>query len=173
MERMKADKPTVMQRQVDLLNARYDLSDRPAEGVTMFRGKQVQQGVRVKLPQGVLATSLKRQAERSLNCFGNKIAAFVVYESVGAVREGENDCSSKTNRLLSARQFCRISMRPTIWRDGSRVTIRTPKMWSRRRPFVLSNIGKGSLEAIAGHGCLPLFETLIIRGSGNGPSNRN
>ena len=88
MERMKADKPTVMQRQVDLLNARYDLSDRPAEGATMFRGKQVQQGVRVKLPQGVLATSLKRQAERSLNCFGNKIAAFVVYESVGAcVRE--------------------------------------------------------------------------------------
>src|SRR6266436_35711 len=29
MERMKADKPAIMERQMDLLNARYDLSDRP------------------------------------------------------------------------------------------------------------------------------------------------
>jgi len=53
MERMKADKPAIMERQMDLLNARYDLSDRPTEGVTMSRGKPIQQGVRVKLPQGV------------------------------------------------------------------------------------------------------------------------
>src|SRR5438874_12575794 len=53
MERMKADKPAVMQRQMDLLNVRYDLSDRPADGVTMSRGKPIQQGVRVKLPQSI------------------------------------------------------------------------------------------------------------------------
>src|SRR6266478_4082461 len=53
MERMKADKPAIMERQMDLLIARYDLSNRPTEGVTMSRGKPIQQGVRVKLPQGV------------------------------------------------------------------------------------------------------------------------
>src|SRR5579883_3172356 len=41
-----------MKRQMDLLAERYDLSDRPASGVTMSRGKAVQQGVRAKLPQG-------------------------------------------------------------------------------------------------------------------------
>ena len=40
-------------RQMDLLNERYDLSDHPAQGVTMSRGKPIQEGVRVKLPQGV------------------------------------------------------------------------------------------------------------------------
>ena len=53
MARMKAAKAEVMQRQMNLLNERYDLSNRPATGVTMSRGKPVQGGVRVKLPQGV------------------------------------------------------------------------------------------------------------------------
>ena len=51
--RMKAAKPGVMERQMDLLGARYDLSDRPARGVTMSRDKAVQEGVRVKLPAGM------------------------------------------------------------------------------------------------------------------------
>ena len=51
--RMKAAKPAVMKRQMDLLNERYDLSERPAKGVTMTRGKPVQEGVRVKLPAGM------------------------------------------------------------------------------------------------------------------------
>jgi len=49
MARMKAAKPEVMKRQMDLLADRYDLGDRQAEGVTMSRGKAVQAGVRVKL----------------------------------------------------------------------------------------------------------------------------
>ena len=53
MARMKAAKPEVMKRQVDLLNERYDLSNRPATGVTMSRGKPVQDGVRAKLPAGM------------------------------------------------------------------------------------------------------------------------
>jgi cytochrome c peroxidase len=53
MARMTAAKPEIMKRQMDLLNQRYDLSDRPAQGVTMSRGKAVQEGVRVKLPKGV------------------------------------------------------------------------------------------------------------------------
>lgn len=51
--RMSAAKAAVMKRQMDLLAERYDLSDRPAEGVVMDRSKPVQEGVRVKLPPGV------------------------------------------------------------------------------------------------------------------------
>lgn len=53
MQRMSAAKPEVMQRQKDLLELRYDLSNRPAPGVTMSRGKPVQEGIRVKLPSGM------------------------------------------------------------------------------------------------------------------------
>ena len=50
--RMKAAKPEVEKRQADLLSARYDLSNRPAKGITMSRSKAVQEGVRVKLLTG-------------------------------------------------------------------------------------------------------------------------
>ena len=53
MDRMKAAKPEVMKRQMDLLNERYDLSNRPAAGVTMSRGKPVQEGIRIKPPPGM------------------------------------------------------------------------------------------------------------------------
>ena len=52
LERMKAAKPQVAARHRALLDERYDLSDRPAQGVTMSRGKAVQEGVRVKLAEG-------------------------------------------------------------------------------------------------------------------------
>ncbi len=52
MARIKAVKPEVMTRQMDLLNERYDLSDRPADGVMMSGVKKpVQDGVRAKLPK--------------------------------------------------------------------------------------------------------------------------
>jgi len=53
MTRLQAEKPAVMEKHMDLLNERYDLSDKPAEGVTMSRGKAVQEGVRAKLPEGM------------------------------------------------------------------------------------------------------------------------
>jgi cytochrome c peroxidase len=53
VERMSAEKPAIMERQMELLDVRYDLSDRPADGVTMSRGKPVQGGVRVRLPDGL------------------------------------------------------------------------------------------------------------------------
>jgi cytochrome c peroxidase len=56
--RMMESKQGVMQRQADLLAARYDLANRPAEGVTMDRTKPVQKGVRVKLPAGVTWSQL-------------------------------------------------------------------------------------------------------------------
>lgn len=53
LARLRAARAGLLQRQRELLAARYDLANRPAPGVTMFRGKPVQQGVRVRLPAGV------------------------------------------------------------------------------------------------------------------------
>jgi cytochrome c peroxidase len=53
MAKMKVDKAAVMKKQEDLLQERYDLKNAPAQGVTMTRGKAVQEGVRAKLPQGM------------------------------------------------------------------------------------------------------------------------
>jgi cytochrome c peroxidase len=53
MARMKAEKTAIMKRHLDLLAERYDLSNRPAPGVTMSRGKAVQEGARAKLPAGL------------------------------------------------------------------------------------------------------------------------
>jgi cytochrome c peroxidase len=53
MARMVAAKPEVEREHNALLNERYDLSDRPANGVTMDRKKPVQEGVRVKLSPGM------------------------------------------------------------------------------------------------------------------------
>jgi cytochrome c peroxidase len=53
LSRMSAAKAEVIRKQRALLEERYDLADRPASGVTMSRGKAVQEGVRVKLPAGM------------------------------------------------------------------------------------------------------------------------
>jgi cytochrome c peroxidase len=50
--RLEAEKPFFMARQRALLEARYDLSNRPGN-VRMTRGKPIQIGVRVKLPNGL------------------------------------------------------------------------------------------------------------------------
>ncbi len=62
MARMSAARAAVMKRHMALLKQRYDLSDRPAKGVTMSRGKAVQEGVRVKPPKG---TTWQQLAEMS------------------------------------------------------------------------------------------------------------
>jgi hypothetical protein len=49
---MQAAKPDIERRHSDLLSERYDLSGRPARGVMMERSKPLQEGVRVKLPEG-------------------------------------------------------------------------------------------------------------------------
>ena len=51
VKRLQQEKPQFAKRQQDLLAERYDLADRPAPGVTMSRGKPVQEGVRVRLPK--------------------------------------------------------------------------------------------------------------------------
>ena len=50
--RLQQEKPVFAKRQQDLLKERYDLADQPAKGVAMAKGKPVQEGVRVRLPEG-------------------------------------------------------------------------------------------------------------------------
>ena len=66
MARMKAAKPAVMKRQMELLEERYDLSDRPAKGVTAPRGKPIQEGVRVKLPPGMTWQKLAKMTPEEI-----------------------------------------------------------------------------------------------------------
>ncbi len=58
--RMRAAKAEVEKRQRDLLASRYDLSDRPVTGLSMSRGKAIQDGIRVKLPAGTTWDALAR-----------------------------------------------------------------------------------------------------------------
>lgn len=70
--RTSAEKAEVMARQKALLGSRYDLSDRPANGVTMTKGKPVQEGVRVKLAEGVTwqqLAAMSPEAIRQKNLF--------------------------------------------------------------------------------------------------------
>jgi cytochrome c peroxidase len=72
MERMQAAKPDIERRHSNLLSERYDLSDRPARGVMMERDKPLQEGVRVKLPEGVTwetLASLSPEEIRDKNVF--------------------------------------------------------------------------------------------------------
>jgi cytochrome c peroxidase len=57
-KRMTADKPRIAKRHHDLLESRYDLSNRPAKGAAMFRGKPLQEGPRARLREGVTWQSL-------------------------------------------------------------------------------------------------------------------
>ena len=50
MAEMKRAKPELAKRHLALLEERYVLTNQPARGVTMFRGKPIQKGVRAKLP---------------------------------------------------------------------------------------------------------------------------
>jgi cytochrome c peroxidase len=70
MKRMSAAKEDVNKRQADLLSERYDLSDKPAEGVTMSRGKSVQAGVRAKLPAGTTWEQLANMTPDEIRAAG-------------------------------------------------------------------------------------------------------
>ncbi len=76
-KRISADKPAVRKRQMDLLNERYDLSDRPDPNAKMSRGKPVQAGVRVKLPPGVSWDQLSAMSPEDIRSKGLFPAGFL------------------------------------------------------------------------------------------------
>jgi cytochrome c peroxidase len=61
MQRMEQQKPGIMQRQMELLSDRYDLSDRPSNS-KLDRNKPRQEGVRVKLPKGMTWEQLSQMS---------------------------------------------------------------------------------------------------------------
>src|SRR3989454_402298 len=77
LTRMSAAKAAIMKRQMDLLGARYDLSDRPAAGVTMSRGKPLQDGVRVRLPGGATWDALAKMTPDEIRDKGLYPAGFM------------------------------------------------------------------------------------------------
>src|SRR6266851_2703914 len=74
--RMTAAKPEIMKRHAALLEQRYDLSDRPAHGITMSRSKPLQQGVRVKLPTRVTWDQLAKMNPQQIKDRGLFPAGF-------------------------------------------------------------------------------------------------
>jgi cytochrome c peroxidase len=70
VKRMQADKPAILKRHQDLLNQRYDLSNKPSSTVTMTGGKPVQEGVRVKLPAGVTWEALSKMTPEEIKAKG-------------------------------------------------------------------------------------------------------
>lgn len=64
--RMKAAKPEVMKRQMDLLKERYDLGNRPAKDATMSRGKPIQEGIRVVFPKGMTWEKLQAMSPEEI-----------------------------------------------------------------------------------------------------------
>lgn len=65
-DRMTREKPQIMKRQMDLLAERYDLSDRPSRTVKMSGGKPIQEGTRVKLPEGITWESLAAKTPETI-----------------------------------------------------------------------------------------------------------
>lgn len=74
---MKGEKDKVMARQKDLLEKRYDLSDRPAKGVTSTRGKPIQEGVRAKLASGMTWEKLAAMSPEDIKAKGVWPAGFL------------------------------------------------------------------------------------------------
>ena len=75
--RMAAAKAGIMARQMELLNERYDLGDHPAVGVTMSRGKPIQEGVRVRLPAGTTWDALAKMPPEDIKAKGLFPAGFM------------------------------------------------------------------------------------------------
>ena len=70
MSRLVAEKAGVMERQQTLLRGRYDLQNEPAPGVTMSRGKAVQQRIRVKIAPGLSWEQLGRMTPEEIRVGG-------------------------------------------------------------------------------------------------------
>ncbi len=86
----EAQKRQVMQRQANLLNQRYDLSDRPIPGVMMSGGrKPVQGGVRVKLPESVTWDSLAAMSVDEIRQRGLLPAGFMPLPHVKQATGGQ------------------------------------------------------------------------------------
>lgn len=70
LQRMSAAKKAINEKQQELLKQRYDLSNNPSKTATMSNGKPLQEGVRVKLPQGVTWEMLTKMSPEEIKAKG-------------------------------------------------------------------------------------------------------
>lgn len=70
LDRMSAAKQAFNEKQHALLQQRYDLSDKPSKTATMTNGKPIQEGIRVKLPQGVSWETLNTMSPEDIKAKG-------------------------------------------------------------------------------------------------------
>lgn len=70
VDRMVAEKPALAKQHEELLNQRYDLSNKPSKTITMTGGKPVQEGVRVKLPAGITWDALAKMTPEDIKAKG-------------------------------------------------------------------------------------------------------
>ncbi|HHF7375116.1 hypothetical protein [Legionella bozemanae] len=66
LQRMSSEKQAINERQQELLKQRYDLSNKPSQTAKMSNGKPVQEGVRVKLPEGVTWDQLAKMSPEEI-----------------------------------------------------------------------------------------------------------
>ena len=76
IEQTQKDKPKFAERQKQLLEHRYDLSDRSAAEAKMSRGKPIQEGVRAKLANGLTWDKLAATTPEEIKTKGHWPAAF-------------------------------------------------------------------------------------------------
>lgn len=65
-QRMESEKAGLLKQHQDLLNQRYDLSNKPSSAVKMTEGKLIQSGVRVRLPADVSWEVLARMSPEDI-----------------------------------------------------------------------------------------------------------
>lgn len=70
IKRMESEKASIQKRHQDLLNQRYDLSNKTSSNVKMNGGKPVQEGVRVKLPANVTWDELAKMTPDEIKAKG-------------------------------------------------------------------------------------------------------
>lgn len=99
-DRMAAAKAGIMKRQMNLLEERYDLSDRPASGVFMDRTKPVQEGVRVKLPAGVTWDDLAKMTPDEIRDKGTFPQGFLPLPHANHPEGGMVFSSLEINEML-------------------------------------------------------------------------
>jgi cytochrome c peroxidase len=101
----EAQKPEVMSRQRALLEERYDLSDRPIEGVMMSGGsKPVQGGVRVMLPAGSSWDSLAAMSPGEIRQQGLFPAGFLPLPHVKQATGGQVLPNNHIDEILRQEQ---------------------------------------------------------------------
>ncbi|MGI6852762.1 cytochrome B6 [Mesorhizobium sp. 1B3] len=89
-ENDEAQKPRVMERQRSLLEQRYDLANRPMPNTAMSGGrKAVQEGVRVKLPEGETWDSLGSKSPEEIRDKGLLPAGFMPLPHVKQATGGQ------------------------------------------------------------------------------------